>query len=112
MINFKNLNCIVKENIKTQIRHISASAQSLAQANGFGFSKTQARPKAVSGQRLGPAWPGFFWPGLAWLLASGQSRHITSNIFLLELFVRFDEMLEKNRKFNWVYKYVVMGAFS
>ena len=48
-----------------------------AQANGFGFPKIQAGPKAVSGQRSGPAWPGFFWLGLARLLASGRSRHIT-----------------------------------
>jgi hypothetical protein len=49
----------------------------VAQAVGFGFEKFQAGPKAVSGQRSGPAWPGFFWLGLAWLLASGRSRHIT-----------------------------------
>jgi hypothetical protein len=54
--------------------------QAMAQANGFGFSKNQARPKAVSGQQSGPAWPGFFWPGLAWLLASGRSWHITKYI--------------------------------
>jgi hypothetical protein len=52
--------------------------KAVAQANGFGFPKTQARPKAVSGQRYGPAWPGFFWLGLARLLASSRSRHITS----------------------------------
>ena len=48
-----------------------------AQADGFGFQKYQAKPKAVSGQAQGLAWPGCFWPGLAWLLASGRSRHIT-----------------------------------
>ena len=51
-----------------------------AQANGFGFSISQAGPKAGSEQRSGPAWPGFFWLGLARLLASGQSRHITTYI--------------------------------
>ena len=49
-----------------------------AQADGFGFQKYQAGPKAVSGQAQGPAWHGFFWPGLARLLASGRSRHITT----------------------------------
>ena len=49
-----------------------------AQAGGLGFQKLQAGPKATSGQAQGLAWPSFFWPGLAWLLASGQSRHITS----------------------------------
>ena len=49
-----------------------------AQAAGFGFQKLQAGPKAASGQVQGPAWLGFFWPGLAWLLASGQSQHITT----------------------------------
>ena len=34
-----------------------------AQADGFGFQKYQAGPKAVSGKAQGPAWPGFFWPG-------------------------------------------------
>ena len=32
-----------------------------AQADGFGFQKYQAGPKAGSGQAQGPAWPGF-WP--------------------------------------------------
>jgi hypothetical protein len=54
-----------------------AAPKAPAQAKGFGFPKTQAGPKANSGQHLGPAWPGFFGPGLARLLASGQSRHIT-----------------------------------
>ena len=66
-----------KENIETQIRHVSAP-KAPAQANGFGFPKTQAGPKAVPGQCLGLAWPGFFWLGLARLLASGQSWHITT----------------------------------
>ena len=52
--------------------------KSRVQAIGLGFQKSQAGPKAASGQAQGPAWPGFFWPGLAWLLASGRSRHITS----------------------------------
>ena len=47
-----------------------------AQAGGFGFQKLQAGPKAASSQAQGPAWPGFFWPGLAWLLALGRIRHI------------------------------------
>ena len=38
-----------------------------------------AFPYPRPGQRSGPAWPGFFWPGLAWLLAWGQSRHITTS---------------------------------
>ena len=42
-----------------------------AQASGFGFQKLQAGPKAASSQAQGPAWPGFFWPGLARLLALG-----------------------------------------
>jgi hypothetical protein len=50
-----------------------------AQAGGFGFQELQAGPKAASGQAQGPAWPGFFWPGLARLLASGRSRHITND---------------------------------
>ena len=33
------------------------------------LGKFQARPKAVSSQQSGWAWLGFFWPGLAWLLA-------------------------------------------
>ena len=35
------------------------------------------RPKATPGQIFGPAWPAFFWLGLAWPGASGQSQHIT-----------------------------------
>ena len=43
--------------------------QAVAQAAGSGLLEIQARPKAVSGERSGLAWPGFF---LAWLgLASG-----------------------------------------
>jgi len=44
----------------------------LAQAFGFGFSKSQAKPKAKSGQHFGLA-----WLGLAWLWLSGQSQQIT-----------------------------------
>ena len=58
------------------LKYIPTKAR--AQAGGFGFQKSQARPKAASIQAQGPAWPGFFWPGLAWLLASGRSWHITS----------------------------------
>ena len=43
--------------------------KAMAQANGFGFPKTQARPKAPSSQKFAPAWPGFFCLGLARLLA-------------------------------------------
>ena len=45
--------------------------KAMAQANGFGFPKTQARPKAPSSQKFAPAWPGFFasaWLGF-WLKA-------------------------------------------
>jgi len=44
--------------------------KALAQATGFGFCKPQAGPKANSGQGSGP--------GLAQLLASSQSWHITT----------------------------------
>ena len=72
----------LRENVKNSVSHSKFKSYSYgtkagAQANGFGFSISQAGPKAGSGQRSGPAWPSFFWLGLARLLASGQSRHIT-----------------------------------
>ena len=36
----------------------------MAQATGSGLLKIQARPKAISGQRSGPAFFGLAWPGL------------------------------------------------
>ena len=65
-----------------------------AQASGFGFQKSPARPKADSGQVKGSAWPGFFRPGLAWLLASGWSRHITITKQHDSTLIREDERLE------------------
>ena len=49
-------------------------SKAVAQANGFGFPKTQARPKAPSSQSLARLGPAFF------RLASGlrPSRHITN----------------------------------
>jgi hypothetical protein len=44
----------------TPNEHSRSQLKAGAQANGFGFPKIQAGPKAVSSQKLGPAWPGFF----------------------------------------------------
>jgi hypothetical protein len=48
-----------------------------AQAAGFRFQKSQARPKAASGQVQGLAWLGFFlaWPGLASGLRPEPAHH-------------------------------------
>ena len=45
---------------------------------GFGLLRPQARPKPWAGRDFGWAWPGLFWPSLAWLLAWGRAMHITS----------------------------------
>jgi hypothetical protein len=41
-------------------------------ALAFPYPRPGQKPAQAKGQ--GPAWPGFFWLGLARLLASGQSR--------------------------------------
>jgi len=48
-----------------------------AQAGGFGFQKSQARPKAASGQTPGPglAWLFLAWLGLAWGFRPGPAHH-------------------------------------
>ena len=77
--------CRVKRNkvqtVQTPNISLLAGFQAPAQADGLGFVKLEAGPKAVSGQAQGPAWPGIFWPGLARLLASGRSRQITTSFF-------------------------------
>ena len=74
-----------------QSRQSSRSLGSTRCRNGrlFVTQKPRLRPPALAfanhrpGQKptqakvVGPAWPGFFWPGLARLLASSRSRHIT-----------------------------------
>ncbi|KAF8960118.1 hypothetical protein BDZ97DRAFT_1760922 [Flammula alnicola] len=42
------------------------------------FQNLRLGQSQLQANTIGPAWPGFFWPGLAWLLASGQSWHITT----------------------------------
>jgi len=42
------------------------------------FANHRPGQKPTEAKVVGPAWPGFFWPGLARLLASGRSRHITN----------------------------------
>ena len=59
--------------VVARLKH-AAGFQAMAQATSSGLLKIQAGPKAFSGQRSGLA---FFWLGLAWPLASGQSWHIT-----------------------------------
>ena len=39
-------------------------SKAMAQANSFGFPKTQAKSPIKP-----KVWPSFFWLGLAWLLA-------------------------------------------
>src|ERR1700675_2222114 len=42
------------------------------------FKNHRPGQKPPQAKHKGLAWPGFFWPSLAWLLASGRNRHITS----------------------------------
>jgi hypothetical protein len=60
-------------------------AQAGAQANGFGFPKVQAGPKAVSGQRSGPAFFGSAWPS-SWLQAGAGTSLASTSIFPLQVF--------------------------
>ena len=50
----------LKLRFKTSLTILLPAFQAVAQAASSGLLKIQARPKAVSGQRSGPAWPGFF----------------------------------------------------
>ena len=53
-------------------------SKAMAQANSFGFPKTQARPKAPSSQKFGPAF-------LAWLgLASGLRPELAHHYWQLQ----------------------------
>jgi len=98
-------------------RQLSRSLGSTRCRNGrlFVTQKPRLRPPALAfanhrpGQKptqakvVGPAWPGFFWPGLARLLASSRSRHITNCIILLS---HFDLSLCRNAPS------ALFGAFS
>ncbi|KAF8952803.1 hypothetical protein BDZ97DRAFT_1768010 [Flammula alnicola] len=42
------------------------------------FQNLRPGQSRLQANTFGPAWPGFFGPGLARLLASGRSRHITN----------------------------------
>jgi hypothetical protein len=50
-----------------------------AQAGGFGFQKSQARPKATSGL----AWLFLAWLGLAWGFRPGPAHHYTRSMIIL-----------------------------
>ena len=45
---------------------------------GFGLLRPQARPKLWAGCDFGWAWPGLFWPGLAFGLRLGHAHHYSS----------------------------------
>ena len=60
-------------------------SKAMAQANSFGFPKTQARPKAPSSQKFGPAFFGLAWLGF-WLKArAGTSLLATSRLTLADV---------------------------
>ena len=64
MFQCENLRENVKNSVSdSKIKSYSYGTKAGAQANGFGFSISQAGPKTGSGQRSGLAFFGLAWPG-------------------------------------------------
>ena len=82
-------------------------AQAGAQANGFGFPKVQAGPKAVSGQRSGPAFFGLAWPGFWPQAGAGTSLEWTQKSFnflgkgVIEVIGMVDTALRTSHWVGW-----------
>jgi len=73
--------------LTTTLSHISRVQKLGPRPTALAFPYPRLGQKPAQAKRSGLAWPGFFWLGLAQLLASGQSRHITIHCMLLFYFV-------------------------
>jgi len=63
---------------RCQNGHLFVTQKPWLRPLALAFANHRLGQKPTEAKVVGLAWPSFFWPGLAWLLASGQSQHITS----------------------------------